>query len=107
MEAREVQDAVQEKYGSIARSIQSGAASCCGPSCCSTDDPISGNLYSRDQTSGVPSKALDASLGCGNPDGPRPARGRPGRSTWGLRRRHRRVLAADASATRARSTGWT
>ena len=67
MKSPEIQQAVQKKYGEIAASVKTGGGSCCGPSCCSTDDPISGNLYRNDQTSGLPKQALDASLGCGNP----------------------------------------
>lgn len=72
MEGRQIQDAVQKKYGEIANAVRragpSGpAASCCGPSCCSTEDPISGNLYGKDQTSQLPKEAVDASRGCGNP----------------------------------------
>jgi arsenite methyltransferase len=67
MEAREIQQAVQKKYGEIAAAVKTGGGSCCGPECCSTDDPISGNLYRDEQTSGVPKHARDASLGCGNP----------------------------------------
>jgi arsenite methyltransferase len=67
MDTRQIQQAVQQKYGEIARSVKSGAGSCCGPSCCSTDDPITGNLYRADQTATLPRQAVDASLGCGNP----------------------------------------
>jgi len=59
-----VQDAVREKYGEIARSA--GKSGCCGPSCgCS--DPITSNLYSEAETSGLPGEAVAVSLGCGNP----------------------------------------
>lgn len=66
MEANEIQDAVREKYGEIARTVKSGG-SCCGPSCCSPTDPISGNLYGQAEIRQVPKEALEASLGCGNP----------------------------------------
>jgi ubiquinone/menaquinone biosynthesis C-methylase UbiE len=60
--------AVQSKYGQIARAVSSGGTeSCCGPSCCSTSDPISGNLYDASQTESLPERAVVASLGCGNP----------------------------------------
>lgn len=67
MEGREIQSAVEQKYGELARAVKSGGGSCCGPTCCSTDDPITGNLYQREQTVDLPKQALDASLGCGNP----------------------------------------
>ena len=60
-----VQEAVREKYGEIARTV--GKDGCCGPSSCGCSDPITSNLYSADETAGVPSDALAVSLGCGNP----------------------------------------
>ncbi len=67
MEGNEIQQAVRRKYGEIATGVKAGGGSCCGPSCCSTDDPITGNLYKKEQTAGLPKEAVDASLGCGNP----------------------------------------
>jgi SAM-dependent methyltransferase len=61
----QVQDAVREKYGEIARSV--GEGGCCGPSSCGCGDPITSNLYSEAETSGLPAGAVAASLGCGNP----------------------------------------
>jgi arsenite methyltransferase len=64
-----IQEAVQEKYGAIARTVKNGteAAGCCGPSPCGCNDPITSNLYSDAETSGLPADAVTASLGCGNP----------------------------------------
>ena len=63
-----IQQAVKDKYGAIAASVTKGAAGgCCGPVACGCGDPISSNLYSEDQTSGLPADAVLASLGCGNP----------------------------------------
>jgi SAM-dependent methyltransferase len=68
--------AVREKYGDAARRAAEGAkASCCGPvsSCCGaaafdgTVDPITSNLYVSGETDELPSAAVLASLGCGNP----------------------------------------
>ena len=67
MNGSEIQGAVQKKYGAIAAAVKSGQASCCGPSCCSTDDPITGNLYNKEETGALPREAVEASLGCGNP----------------------------------------
>ena len=64
MSKSQVQDAVREKYGEIARSVASG---CCGVSSCGCGDPITSNLYSDAETSGLPSDAVAVSLGCGNP----------------------------------------
>jgi arsenite methyltransferase len=67
---------VKEKYGEAARRAAEGAkSSCCGPvsSCCGGDafngttDPITSNLYVNGETDELPSAAVLASLGCGNP----------------------------------------
>jgi len=62
-----VKDAVQDKYGAIARSV--GASGGCGlGACCGgSGDPITSDLYSAAETSGLPADALAVSLGCGNP----------------------------------------
>ena len=70
-------DVVREKYGEAARRVlEAGtAASCCGPvsSCCGGAafngqvDPITSNLYVNGETDVLPSAAVLASLGCGNP----------------------------------------
>jgi SAM-dependent methyltransferase len=67
MEGTDVRQAVRQNYGEIATAVKSGGAACCGPSCCSTDDPITGNLYKKEETTGLPAAAVTASLGCGNP----------------------------------------
>jgi SAM-dependent methyltransferase len=65
-----VKDIVMEKYGETARRVAAGdgGASCCGAApCCDTVDPITSGLYDDAQKSGLPEKAVLASLGCGNP----------------------------------------
>jgi arsenite methyltransferase len=65
-----VKDIVKEKYGETARQVAAGnvSASCCGAGgCCDTVDPITSDLYDEAQKSGLPEKAILASLGCGNP----------------------------------------
>jgi SAM-dependent methyltransferase len=71
MSARNLKDAVKEKYGRAATSARTGGGGvCCGggtatlEACC---DPITSNLYDAGQESEVPDTALRASLGCGNP----------------------------------------
>ncbi|MGH7560754.1 MAG: methyltransferase domain-containing protein, partial [Gemmatimonadales bacterium] len=67
---------VREKYGEAAKRVLAGqAGGCCGPVSCGCGsapgdgsiDPITSNLYSTDETSGLPADAVLASLGCGNP----------------------------------------
>src|ERR687892_1800317 len=65
MASTDVQDAVREKYGEIARSV--GKSGCCGPCSCGCGDPITSNLYSDAETAGLPGEAVAVSLGCGNP----------------------------------------
>ncbi|MCU0649105.1 MAG: arsenite methyltransferase [Gemmatimonadaceae bacterium] len=73
----DVTSVVREKYGAAARRVLDVAepASCCGPvnSCCGgaafdgVTDPITTNLYLNGETAELPSAAVLASLGCGNP----------------------------------------
>ncbi len=75
---------VRERYGAAARRVLDGApADCCGPvgtdtpgqanSCCggaaftASTDPITSNLYVNGETEMLPTAAVLASLGCGNP----------------------------------------
>jgi SAM-dependent methyltransferase len=64
-----IQDAVREKYGALAASVQQAStnAGCCGPVACGCGDPITSNLYSDAETGALPDTAVAASLGCGNP----------------------------------------
>jgi arsenite methyltransferase len=65
----DIQQAVRQKYGAIATAVsrKSATTGCCAPSCCGGGDPITSNLYSDVETSGLPADAVAASLGCGNP----------------------------------------
>jgi arsenite methyltransferase len=65
MSTSQVQQAVREKYGEIARSV--GKGGCCGPTSCGCGDPITSDLYSDAETAGLPPEAVTVSLGCGNP----------------------------------------
>jgi ubiquinone/menaquinone biosynthesis C-methylase UbiE len=69
MSTQTIQDAVKEKYGEAARRVASGkTGSCCSTSACGTEaDPITKELYSDLEKSGLPEAAVKASLGCGNP----------------------------------------
>ena len=74
--ASQITEIVREKYGEAARRVLEGEglpADCCGKSgCCSgaaapSCDPITSNLYVSGETDTLPSAAVLASLGCGNP----------------------------------------
>jgi len=63
----QIRNQVREKYGAAAQQVRpTSEAACCSPAfrCC---DPITGNLYSETEKSGLPENAVLASLGCGNP----------------------------------------
>lgn len=66
----DIKETVKQRYGNAALKI---ADSCGGPatSCCGGAprdyDPITSDLYDQAQTQGVPTEAILASLGCGNP----------------------------------------
>ena len=63
-----LREVVQAKYGEAARTARDGAASSCGCGCSKTaKDPITSDLYSTTETADLPTAAVLASLGCGNP----------------------------------------
>ena len=75
-EAVAIVDVVRERYGEAARRVMAAEpAGCCGPvsSCCGgaafngSVDPITSNLYVSGETAELPTAAVLASLGCGNP----------------------------------------
>ena len=72
MSDESIKEIVKQKYALAALRVTGGDAACCGPSseCCgsaASADPITSNLYDAGQTSALPSEAVAASLGCGNP----------------------------------------
>jgi SAM-dependent methyltransferase len=64
----EIKEIVKERYGQAALRVSTGGSSCCGGAaavdCC---DPITSELYDANQTAELPTEAVKASLGCGNP----------------------------------------
>jgi arsenite methyltransferase len=73
MSNERLKETVRTKYGEAAtrarRGEQGGESGCgCGTGCgCGDGDPITSNLYEASETIGLPSSAVGASLGCGNP----------------------------------------
>ena len=68
MSEKSLQEAVKEKYGTAAKQVSQGKTACCGGGAeLSGCDPITRNLYNEVEKSGLPSDAVAASLGCGNP----------------------------------------
>ena len=63
-----LKDTIRSKYGQAALRVVAGEANgCCGGSAGCGPDPITSDLYSSLETAGLPSDAVLASLGCGNP----------------------------------------
>ena len=74
MAQENIKDVVRSKYGEAAKRMMQDTASraeqsgCgCGGEADACCDPISANLYETSEVDGLPSKAVAASLGCGNP----------------------------------------
>ncbi|HKD99840.1 MAG TPA: arsenite methyltransferase [Planctomycetota bacterium] len=70
MDPSELRDVVRSKYGEAARRAASGErSSCCGSSSSPLDggDPITRDLYGSADAALLPTGAVEASLGCGNP----------------------------------------
>jgi ubiquinone/menaquinone biosynthesis C-methylase UbiE len=61
-----LKNAIKDKYAGAAQEVMTG---CCRPGTTThlANDPITSNLYDEMQRSGLPLKAVLASLGCGNP----------------------------------------
>jgi SAM-dependent methyltransferase len=64
MATTDVKGQVRKKYGELAREAGRSGGCCGGGSC---GDPITANLYTDDETQGLPTGAVGVSLGCGNP----------------------------------------
>ncbi len=64
----DVKEAVRQRYGEAALRVTKGAP-CCGSGHALSDacDPITSGLYRAEDRAQVPERALEASLGCGNP----------------------------------------
>lgn len=58
---------VRTRYAQAARTVDSGAAGCCGPTPVELEPGLGSQLYKLDERQGLPVAAVAASLGCGNP----------------------------------------
>jgi ubiquinone/menaquinone biosynthesis C-methylase UbiE len=68
MRDESIKDVVKQKYGQAALRVVSGSGTpCCSTSAAGSCDPITSNLYAEGETAGLPTEAVAASLGCGNP----------------------------------------
>ncbi|MGH7411525.1 MAG: arsenite methyltransferase [Candidatus Methylomirabilis sp.] len=73
MTSKTIREIVREEYKQAALQSAAGGSACCSTSCCGTErsrrdhDPITANLYQVGETAWLPTEAVVASLGCGNP----------------------------------------
>ena len=73
--AEEIKQLVRERYGDRARQVIELAVvegnegvGCCGPACCGgADSEDALRIYAEGQMAGLPTEAVAASAGCGNP----------------------------------------
>jgi arsenite methyltransferase len=66
MSNESIKETVREEYAKAARRVTVQGGSCCG-SAAPAGNPITSNLYGDAETASLPTAALAASLGCGNP----------------------------------------
>ncbi len=64
----EVREQVREHYREVAIDVRDGGEGCCDSGCCGSKDQVWGaELYEAAERAELPSAAVLASLGCGNP----------------------------------------
>src|SRR5262245_21105157 len=63
-----ITEIVRDKYAKAALRVVTSVGGCCGTASPRGDcDPVTGNLYTTEETTVLPEEAVRASLGCGNP----------------------------------------
>jgi SAM-dependent methyltransferase len=64
----DIREIVKERYGQAALHVIDGGTGCCGTAGPEgAKDPITSDLYTAHEATEVPTEAMAASLGCGNP----------------------------------------
>ncbi|PPK66779.1 arsenite methyltransferase [Actinokineospora auranticolor] len=63
----DLRETVRERYAAAARAVAGGGGSCCGPEPVEVDGNFGSALYTADERQVLPTAAVAASLGCGNP----------------------------------------
>jgi arsenite methyltransferase len=64
----DVKELVKEKYGDIAKKVNSNSkSSCCGSKGCCSDISNTSIIYNGQNLAELPKEAIEASLGCANP----------------------------------------
>jgi SAM-dependent methyltransferase len=63
----DIHEIVRDRYASAARTVDSGGQGCCGPTAVEIEPGLGAQLYGQGERDDLPSAAVAASLGCGNP----------------------------------------
>ncbi|MET7489689.1 arsenite methyltransferase [Streptomyces sp. NPDC005538] len=66
-QSTDLRETVRRRYAAAALQVAEGGSGCCGPQPVEADDNFGSTLYATDERDAVPTEALAASLGCGNP----------------------------------------
>ncbi|MGH7254738.1 MAG: arsenite methyltransferase [Nitrospirales bacterium] len=68
MDREQIKEIVKGEYRQAALQAKHGGSSCCRSTAAAAKfDPITSDLYQKEDTAGLPMAAVAASLGCGNP----------------------------------------
>jgi arsenite methyltransferase len=63
----ELRETVRQRYADAAVKVTEGGTACCGPDPVEVDENFGSTLYAADERDALPTEAVAASLGCGNP----------------------------------------
>ncbi|MFG2778285.1 arsenite methyltransferase [Streptomyces prunicolor] len=63
----DLRETVRRRYAAAAVKVTEGSTACCGPAPVEVDENFGSTLYPAAERAGLPTEAVAASLGCGNP----------------------------------------
>lgn len=66
-QSTDLRETVRRRYAASAVKVTEGGSACCGPQPVEVDDNFGSALYAADERDALPTEAVAASLGCGNP----------------------------------------
>ncbi|MFF6989010.1 arsenite methyltransferase [Streptomyces sp. NPDC010273] len=66
-QSTDLRETVRRRYAASAMKVTEGGSACCGPQPVEVDDNFGSALYAADERDALPTEAVAASLGCGNP----------------------------------------
>ncbi|MGW7255595.1 arsenite methyltransferase [Streptomyces sp. NPDC054834] len=66
-QSTDLRETVRRRYAAAAVKVTEGSTACCGPEPVEVDENFGSTLYAADERDTLPTEALAASLGCGNP----------------------------------------